>query len=166
MGKPMGAGHPMAGLAARAEVMDGFGAASRYFNTFGGNPVSCAVGLTVLNVIRDEGLQANATRAGAHLRTALRALMAEHAVIGDVRGAGLFVGLELVRSRDDKAPATEAAAWLVDELRRRRVLISRAGPGGNVLKIRPPLPFSTANADQFVETLDAALKAMPPRLAG
>ncbi|MDA7966499.1 aminotransferase class III-fold pyridoxal phosphate-dependent enzyme [Ruegeria sp.] len=160
MGKPMGDGHPMAGLALSAELADAFGQASRYFNTFGGNPVSAAVGLAVLDVIRDEQLQENARLTGAYMSDGLKQLANTHAVIGDVRGAGLFIGLELVQDRAAKTPATEETAWLVNELRRRGVLISRAGPHGNVLKIRPPLPFKPEHADHFVEVMDQTLKAL------
>jgi 4-aminobutyrate aminotransferase-like enzyme len=157
MGKPMGGGHPVAGIAARAEVLDGFGNATRYFNTYGGNPVSCAVGLTVLEVIQNEGLQENALEVGNFIRRELRGLADRHPIIGDVRGAGLAVGVELVRNRTTKAHATEEAARIVNGLRQRKVLISRSGPGGNILKIRPPLPFSRDNASLLLERLDDAL---------
>ncbi|WP_428642720.1 aspartate aminotransferase family protein [Roseibium sp.] len=163
MGKPMGDGHPMAGLALSAELADGFGKVSRYFNTFGGNPVSAAVGLAVLNVIRDEALQENARITGKYLRDGLRDLASAHKVVGDVRGAGLFIGLEMVRDRETKTPATEETAWLVNELRRRGVLISRAGPHGNVLKIRPPLPFRPEHADHFTEVMEQTLTALAQR---
>ncbi|MET0271436.1 MAG: aminotransferase class III-fold pyridoxal phosphate-dependent enzyme [Phenylobacterium sp.] len=138
MGKPMGNGHPIAGVAARPDVVGSFGRQVRYFNTFGGNPVSCAAGLAVLDVIRDEGLLENAKVVGQHLRERL-------APFGKVRGAGLFVGLEL--------ESAEEASRLVQALRERRVLISATGPRADALKIRPPLVFSKANVDQFVETL-------------
>jgi 4-aminobutyrate aminotransferase-like enzyme len=158
MGKPMGGGHPVAGLAARAEVLDDFGNATRYFNTYGGNPVSCAVGMTVLEVIREEGLQENAAEVGNFLRQELRDFANRHHLIGDVRGAGLMIGVELVRDRTTKTYASDEAGRLVNGLRRRKVLISRSGPGGNILKIRPPLPFSRDNAALLLERMDEALK--------
>lgn len=160
MGKPMGAGHPMAGLAVRSDLMDAFGEAMRYFNTFGGNPVSAAVGLAVLDVIRDENLQANAAQTGTYLASGLHDMATRHDLIGDVRGAGLFIGLELVTDRGVKTPATGETARIVNDLRRNGVLISRAGPYGNVLKIRPPLPFGTEHADTFLETLDKVLSGI------
>ena len=157
MGKPMGGGHPMAGLAARADVLDGFGEHSRYFNTFGGNPVSCAVGMTVLEIIREEGLQENALAVGDFIRQGLCDLAGKHQIIGDVRGAGLFTGVELVRDRETKAYATEEADQLVNALRRRKVLISRSGPGGNIMKVRPPLPITRDNVSHFLDRMDEAL---------
>ncbi|MBI0435518.1 aspartate aminotransferase family protein [Roseomonas sp. KE0001] len=157
MGKPMGNGHPIAAMVARPEVLRRFGEQTRYFNTFGGNPVSCAVGQAVLEVIEAEGLVENAGRTGAFLQDGLRQLARRHALIGDVRGAGLFVGVELVSDRDRKTPATAETARLVNALRERRVLISAAGPAANVLKIRPPLVFRQDHAERFLEAVDAAL---------
>jgi 4-aminobutyrate aminotransferase-like enzyme len=160
LGKPMGNGHPMSGLVMRPDVIAEFGRNARYFNTFGGNTVSCAVGLAVLEVIEAEGLLNNARDVGAYLRRGLEKLMARHEIVGDVRNAGLFLGVELVRDRESRAPDTESAARVVNAMRERRVLISATGPAANILKIRPPLVFSTANADLFVETLDGVLAAI------
>ena len=160
MGKPMGNGHPIAAMVARHEILDVFGGRTRYFNTFGGNPVSCAVGMAVLDVIEQEGLVANARDVGAALHDGLLTLAERHELIGDVRGAGLFVGLELVTDRATKAPATQQTARLVNGLRDRRVLISASGPHANVLKIRPPLVFSRANVDQFLTVMDEVLTGM------
>ena len=160
MGKSMGDGHPIAGLAAKADILDGFGEKYRYFNTYGGNPVSCAAGMAVLNVIKEEKLQENAFKVGKFLRRELRQLATKYQIIGDVRGAGLFTGLELVKNRDTKIPASDEADQLVNGLHRKRVLISRAGPGGNVLKVRPPLPFSMENARFFLEKVDEVLSEM------
>ncbi|KUL92777.1 4-aminobutyrate aminotransferase [Bosea sp. WAO] len=154
LGKPMGNGHPMAGMVARPEVLARFGERLRYFNTFGGNPVSAAVGMAVLDVIEREKLIENAAAVGAHLRDGIQALAQRHPIIGDIRSAGLFVGTELVRDRATREPATEETASIVNGLRARRVLISAAGPAANVLKIRPPLVFSKENADLFLATLD------------
>jgi len=154
MGKPMGNGHPVAAMAARPDLLKEFGARSRYFNTFGGNPVSAAAAMAVLDVIEQEGLIDNAARTGAYLRSRLDALRARHDLIAEVRGAGLFIGVELRRG---DAPAGKETAKLVNIMRERHVLISAAGPGGNVLKIRPPLVFGREHADLLSETLDQAL---------
>jgi 4-aminobutyrate aminotransferase-like enzyme len=157
MGKPMGNGHPVAGMAARPELLAEFGRRSRYFNTFGGNPVSAAAGIAVLEVIESERLMENAQHTGAYLIKLLSELRARHTLITEVRGAGLFVGVELRHGGPTGAPATAEAARIVNLLRERRVLISSAGPHGNVLKIRPPLVFGTEHADLLVERLDQAL---------
>src|SRR5690606_26731720 len=162
LGKPMGNGHPIAGLVVRPEVVETFGRTVRYFNTFGGNPVSCAAGMAVLDVIEKEGLLDNARRVGAHLKAGPDSLAPRHEVIGEVRGAGLFVGVELVRDRASRAPAGDLAARLVNGLRERRILISAAGPAGNVLKIRPPLVFSEADADLFLAAVDEVLGGLAP----
>lgn len=163
MGKPMGNGHPMAAMVARPEILESFGKRTRYFNTFGGNPVSCAVGMAVLDVIEGESLIENARDVGAYLRDGLRGLANMHAIIGDVRGAGLFIGVELVTDRATKSPATAATARLVNGLREKRILISAAGPHANVLKIRPPLVFSRDNADQFLAAIDEVLTGFGQR---
>jgi 4-aminobutyrate aminotransferase-like enzyme len=158
MGKPMGNGHPIAAMVARPEILDRFGERTRYFNTFGGNPVSCAVGQAVLEVIESEGILENARDVGAYLRDGLRGLAQRHEAIGDVRGAGLFIGVELVRDRATREPDGKATAKLVNGLRERRILISAAGPHANVLKIRPPLVFRHEHADRFLEGVDAVLR--------
>ena len=160
MGKPMGNGHPVAGMAARPEVLAEFGARSRYFNTFGGNPVSAAAGIAVLEVIESEGLIANAQRVGFYLRDQFRQLQARHALIAEVRGAGLFFGVELRHGGPQGTPASSETAAIVNLLRERRVLISAAGPQANVLKIRPQLVFTTEHADLLVERLDQTLQAL------
>jgi len=160
MGKPLGAGHPLAGLAVRPEVLAAFGRECRYFNTFGGNPVSMAAGTAVLDVIETEGLLANAQRVGDYLRDKLRGLAARHALIGDVRGAGLFVGVELVSDRVGRTAATAETVRVVNGMRERGVLLSGTGEHANTLKIRPPLVFSQANADLLVGTLDEVLSAL------
>ena len=160
MGKPLGAGHPLAGLAVRPEVLAAFGRECRYFNTFGGNPVAMAAGIAVLDVIEREALVAKAQRVGQHLRDRLAELATHHTLIGDVRGAGLFIGVELVSDRATKAPATAETARVVNALRERGVLLSGTGEHANTLKIRPPLVFSEANADVLVDTLDAVLAAL------
>jgi 4-aminobutyrate aminotransferase-like enzyme len=157
MGKPMGAGHPIAGLIARPELLETFGRRTRYFNTFGGNPVSCAVGMAVLDVIEKDDLIENARSVGKYLVDGLRSLAKRHPEIDDVRGAGLFVGVEIVSNPETKEPDPIRTAALVNGLRQRRILISVSGPGANVLKIRPPLVFSCANVDQLLSELDVLL---------
>jgi 4-aminobutyrate aminotransferase-like enzyme len=157
MGKPIGNGHPLAAVVTTPEVAASFDNGMEYFNTFGGNPVSCAIGLAVLDVIADEGLQARALRVGEHLLAGLQGLMAKHPIIGDVRGLGLFVGVELVLDRGTLAPAAAQATYVVNRLRERGILMSTDGPLHNVLKIKPPLAFSEASADFLVATLDEIL---------
>ncbi len=154
MGKPMGDGHPVAGLMIRPALVEGFGAKEGYFNTFGGNPVAAAVAIAVLEVIDREGLIANAGQVGGYLRQRLDGLRGRHAAIADVRGMGLYCGVEIAGA---PAEARRRAAAIVNGLRRRHVLIGACAPDGNVLKIRPPLPFSTEHADLLVEALDAVL---------
>lgn len=159
---PMGNGFPMGGVALRAPLLDRFAAEVKYFNTFGGNPVAAAAGLAVLDVIKDEGLLQNAHEVGRHLMDGLREIGNRQVQIGDVRGAGLFIGLELVRDRDGKEPAPELAIMLINRLRQRGFLIGAAGPFGSTLKIRPPLCFGTDHADMFITACDEELRAIAP----
>ena len=149
MGKPMGNGHPIAALVARPEVMNAFAETHRYFNTFGGNTVACEVGLAVLDVIEHEGLMANAHQMSELLQQGLRSLASTHSVLGEVRGAGLFIGVQ-VESR-------ETTARIVNSLRRAGVLIGSAGRNVDVLKIRPPLTIARAEVETLLETLDTVL---------
>jgi 4-aminobutyrate aminotransferase-like enzyme len=160
LGKPMGNGHPLAGVIARADIMSAFRNRVMYFNTFGGNPVSCAVGKAVLDVLRDEQLMENARIVGDHVIAGLKRLQRQHGIIGDVRGRGLFFGAELVRDRGTKEPATDETRRLVNAMRERGVLLSRIGQFDNVLKMRPPMPFSRDDADLLLQTLDEALSAL------
>jgi 4-aminobutyrate aminotransferase-like enzyme len=160
MGKPMGNGHPLAGLTVQPRVLEAFGRECRYFNTFGGNPVSVAAGMAVLDVIEREDLVAHALRVGRHLQERLSALARAHALIGDVRGSGLFVAVEFVTDRDRRTPATAEAKRIVNGLRDRCVLVGATGPQANALKIRPPLVFSEADADTLVEALADTLTAV------
>ncbi len=157
MGKPIGNGHPLAAVVTTPEIAGAFANGMEYFNTFGGNPVSCAVGLAVLDVIEQEGLQAHALDVGTHLKQRLARLMEQHAIIGDVRGLGLFLGIELVRDRTTLEPAAEAARYLVNRMKDHRILLSTDGPLHNVIKIKPPLVFSEADANRLVDTLDRVL---------
>lgn len=152
MGKPMGNGMPIAGIAVRPELLNEFGTKVRYFSTFAANSVSIAAARAVLEVIADEGLMANATSVGAYLLESLRTVAGDVPALGDVRGAGLFVGAEFV-DPETGAPDGRRALSVVNRLRERRVLISASGDAGNVLKIRPPLPFTRADVDQFVGIL-------------
>jgi len=128
-----------------------------YFNTFGGNPVSCEVGLAVLDVIEQEGLQARALRVGDHLAQGLRALADRHPLVGDVRGRGLFLGLELVRDRGALTPVPRHAEYVVERMKERGVLLSTEGPLHTVIKMKPPLVFSDDDADTVVRALDDVL---------
>jgi 4-aminobutyrate aminotransferase-like enzyme len=159
LGKPMGNGYPLAGVAARPAVLDEFATKARYFNTFAGSPVACAAGMAVLDIIEDEQLMQNAHTVGLHLKEGFEALSKRHPELGSVRGQGLFLGVDLV-SAEDLSPAPQLAAQLVNELRRRRILISASGPHGHVLKIRPPLPFTTEHADMLLAATDEAMKAL------
>lgn len=154
LGKPMGNGHPVAAVVTRSDIVDRFARKTEFFSTFGGNPVACAAGLAVLQVIEEEGLQGHAAEVGAYLLKGLEELMERHALIGDVRGAGLLVGVELVRDRGTREPASHEAKAVMNGMREQGVLIGSTGPDGNVLKIRPPLVFTQAHADLLLETLE------------
>jgi 4-aminobutyrate aminotransferase-like enzyme len=157
MGKPIGNGHPLGAVVTSPEIAASFANGMEYFNTFGGNPVSCAIGLAVLDVIADEGLQARALHVGARLEAGLAGLMARHPLVGDVRGLGLFLGLELVRDRETLEPAAAEAARVVERMKDRGVLVSTDGPLHNVVKLKPPLVFSERDADRVVEAFDGVL---------
>lgn len=157
-GKPMGNGIPVSGLLAKGDVLAAFSDQIPYFNTFGGNPVSMAAAQAVLKVIQEEELQAHSQKVGALLQAELAKLMDKHECVGDVRGAGLFIGFELVKDRDSKTPDKALALDLIEELRNtHRVLTSVAGPYGNVLKLRPPLAFQAHDIDWLVNALDQAI---------
>jgi 4-aminobutyrate aminotransferase-like enzyme len=158
MGKPMGNGFPVAAVALDPAVIDRFGRDTRYFNTFGGNTVAIAAAQATLSVIKDEGLQENARRVGEVIRAGLREMAGKFESIGDVRGAGMYIGVEMVSDRGRKTPDGAKAASIVNALRERRVLISATGPDANVLKIRPPLVFSEKDADRLLTELEGVLK--------
>ncbi len=157
MGKPMGNGFPVAALVVRSGVLAAVPEETELFSTFGGNPVACAAALAVLAVIEDEGLVANAAEVGAYLRQGLVALAERHPLIGDIRGEGLLLGVELVDERQTRVPAAGRARQITEAMRERRVLVSATGPAGNVLKIRPPLVFQREHADLLLQTLDDVL---------
>lgn len=160
LGKPMGNGYPVAGIALRPELASRFGYDMRYFNTFGGNTVAMAAANATLEVVQSENLMANANQVGAIMLSGLRDLMQEDERIGDVRGTGLYLGVEMVKDRETREPNGPLALALVNEMRRRRVLISATSYNANVLKVRPPLIFTAANADHFLTELKAALKTV------
>lgn len=159
MGKPIGNGHPMSAVVTTREVADAFNNGMEYFNTFAGNPVSCAVGLAVLDAIERDQLKENALSVGHYLLEGLRKLQQQFDVIGDVRGLGLFLGIVLVTDRKSKAPATALARKVADGARERGVLIGTEGPHDNVLKMRPSMIFSRANADFLLEVLKDSFTA-------
>lgn len=158
MGKPIGNGHPMSCVITSREVAESFmSSGMEYFNTFGGNPVSCAIGLAVLNVIEREDLQGNALHVGGYLTQLLEDLKKRHPLVGDVRGRGLFVGLELVRNQSKRTPATAEAQDVIYRLKEERILLSADGPHRNVLKFKPPMCFSREDAEFTVEKIDQIL---------
>ncbi|HSL62602.1 MAG TPA: aminotransferase class III-fold pyridoxal phosphate-dependent enzyme, partial [Desulfotignum sp.] len=155
IGKPIGNGHPLAAVVCTRTVADAFANGMEYFNTFGGNPVSCAVGLAVLNVIADENLQENARRTGDYLKAGLHTLQKRFPIIGDVRGQGLFLGFELVD--DHRQPLGDRAGHLANRMRELGILMSTDGKDHNVLKIKPPAVFSIQNADELLFRLETVL---------
>ena len=157
LGKPMGNGHPVAAVVTRPEILGAFQEAFKYFNTFGGNPVSASAAMAVLKVIEDEALVENARVVGDHALGLLGELAKRHDAIADVRGSGLFLGVELWR---DGAPAGDLCGRMVDEMRDRGVLLHSVGRHRNTLKIRPPCVFSRANAEQLAQVMDEALGAV------
>jgi 4-aminobutyrate aminotransferase-like enzyme/Ser/Thr protein kinase RdoA (MazF antagonist) len=166
LGKPMGNGHPLSAVVTTHEIAESFSDGMEYFNTFGGNPVSCAIGLSVLNVIDNEQLQQHALTVGTYLKERLSNLMTTYPLIGDVRGDGLFLGLELVRNAETLEPATEEAAYIAERMKDRGVLMSTDGPYQNVLKIKPPMVFTKEDANRLVGTLSLVLKEPRLKLVG
>ncbi|PZR00811.1 MAG: aspartate aminotransferase family protein [Cereibacter sphaeroides] len=158
VGKPMANGHPVAAVLARPDVMAAFREAFGYFNTFGGNPVSAAACLAVLDVMADEGLQENAVRVNAHLMERLRAL--HHPLLAEVRGTGMFFGAEFVLD-DAMTPATDFVTEVVERMVARGFLLNRIGRAGNTLKIRPPMPFKVEHADLLADALEQVLAETP-----
>ena len=157
LGKPIGNGHPISAVITTPEIAASFDNGMEFFSTFGGNTVSCAVGMAVLDVVQDEGLQAHALAVGDRLLTGLRILKDDYPIIGDVRGSGLFIGVELVRDHETLEPAGKEAAFVADMMREYGVLLGTDGPHGNVIKIRPPMPFGEEDAGVLLETLARVL---------
>jgi 4-aminobutyrate aminotransferase-like enzyme/Ser/Thr protein kinase RdoA (MazF antagonist) len=162
MGKPLGNGHPIGAVATTRAIAHSFDNGMEYFSTFGGNTVSCAIGVAVLDVLRDEGLQEHARRVGEHTLSKLRPLIDRYPIVGDVRGSGLFLGVELVRNRETLEPAGAEASFVANRMRERGVLLGTDGPYHNVVKIRPPMPFTGSDGDILVEALEQAITELPP----
>ncbi len=158
MGKPMGAGHPLAVVVTTPEIAADFARESSYFNTFGGNPVSATVGKAVLDIVQRDGLLDNVRSSGTYLLDGLRRLAEKHALIGDVRGKGLFLAVDLVRDRNTREPAAEEARAIIERMREAGVLVALIGEKRNAIKFRPPLIFTTEHADIALNALDQALE--------
>jgi 4-aminobutyrate aminotransferase-like enzyme len=157
MGRPLGNGHPIAAVVTTREIADTFDTGMKYFNTFGGNPVSCAIGQQVLEIVHGDGLQARAAEIGGYFLEVLTQLKDRHELIGDVRGQGLYLGVELVRGRASKEPAAAEALEISEAMKDRGVIVYPNGVHDNVLKIKPPMVFGREHVDLFAEALDAVL---------
>lgn len=157
LGKPIGNGHPLAAVVVTKEIADAFNNGMEYFNTFGGNPVSMVAGISVLSIIQNDELQKSAKMVGGDLIAGLKKLMEKHTIIGDVRGYGLFVGIELVKDRKTKEPAVPEINSILEKMKDRGFLLSTDGPLHNVLKLKPPMVFSKENANELVKNLDDVL---------
>ena len=150
-------------MATTRAIADAFDNGMEYFSTFGGNTVSCAAGIAVLDVLREERLQEHARIVGERLLARLRPLEGRYPIVGDVRGSGLFLGVELVRDRATLEPAGAEASFVANRMRERGILLGTDGPHHNVVKIRPPMPFSTDDADILGDELERAIAALPRR---
>ena len=157
LGKPIGNGHPLGAVITTAEIAQSFNNGMEFFSTFGGNTVSCAIGLAVLRVVLEENLQLHAQRVGDYLLKGLYSLAERYPLIGDVRGAGLFIGVELVRDPMTLGPAAEEAPFIANRMRDHGILLGTDGPLHNVIKIRPPMPFAEPDADCLLAALDDVL---------
>ncbi|ATG37385.1 putative aminotransferase class 3 [Phaeobacter piscinae] len=158
LGKPIGNGHPLGVLVTTRAIADSFAQGPEFFSTFGGSTLSCRIGTEVLNIVDDEGLQENARQRGADLITGLRDLQSRHQAIGDVRGMGLFVGVELIRA--DGSEASEICAYVKNRMRDHRILIGSEGPSDNILKIRPPLTIDAEGIEMILKTMDRILSEL------
>jgi 4-aminobutyrate aminotransferase-like enzyme len=161
LGKPMANGHPVGGVVTTRDIMKEFRSGFRYFNTFGGNPVSCSAAMAVLDELEDEDLVSNALMVGLHARKRLDELKSRHIAIGDVRGSGLIFGAEMVLDRESMEPASDFTDRVINAMRHRGIIHSKLGRHKNTLKIRPPMPFSIENADLLFDTLDEVLAETP-----
>ncbi len=157
MGKSMGNGHPLSALVTTKEIADKFNNGMEYFNSFGGNPVSCAIGNAVLDVIKEEGMQQRALEVGSYLINEIKSLQSKYPIIGDVRGAGLFIGIELIRDIENLEPAAIEADKIINQMKDQKILLSTDGPDHNVIKIKPPMVFNKDNADEFLLKLSHVL---------
>ena len=153
LGKPIGNGYPLGAVVTTPEIAASFDNGMEFFSTFGGSTVSCAVGLAVLDVVEEERLQDHARDVGGVMLDRLRSRLRDQPLVGDIRGSGLFVGVELVKNRETLEPATEEASAVSNGMRDRGVLLGTDGPFHNVIKIRPPMPFSAADAEHLAATL-------------
>ena len=158
LGKSIGNGHPLSAVITTKHIAETFNNGMEYFNSFGGNPVSCKIGQAVLDIIEEEGLQNNAQETGKYLLNGLNLLQQKNSLIGDVRGRGLFIGVEIIKNNNKLSPDAIVADKIVNALRQKRVLISSDGPNHNVLKIKPPMVFNIQDADYLLESLEAVLK--------
>jgi 4-aminobutyrate aminotransferase-like enzyme len=163
LGKPIANSFPLGAVITTPEIAQCFDNGMEFFSTFGGNPVACAAGLAVLDVLEEEHLQENALRVGDYLVSGLTELQTRHPLIGDVRGSGLFLGLDLVQDRETRRPATREASYVINRLRERGVLAGTDGPYHNVIKLRPPLIFCEADAELLVATLNSILEEEPAK---
>ena len=163
LGKPIGNGHPIGAVVTTKEIAASFDNGMEFFSTFGGNTVSCAIGLTVLKIVLEEKLQDHALNVGYYMLQQLKQLQLNYPLIGDVRGSGLFLGVELVRNRETLEPASEEASYIVNRMRELGVLLGTDGPFHNVLKIRPPMPFSKMDADQLIVALGTCFEELLPQ---
>ncbi|MDN5788376.1 aminotransferase class III-fold pyridoxal phosphate-dependent enzyme, partial [Pseudorhodobacter sp.] len=157
LGKPIGNGHPLGVVVTTRAIADAFAQGPEYFSTFGGSTLSCRIGKEVLDIVDDEGLMENAQQMGDCLMDGLRVLAQKHALIGDVRGFGLFIGVDLVTDRDSREPATLAADYVKNRMRDHRILIGCEGPADNILKIRPPLTVDAEAVEMILTVLDKVL---------
>jgi 4-aminobutyrate aminotransferase-like enzyme len=157
LGKPIGNGHPIGAVVTTPEVADSFANGMEFFSTFGGNPVSAAIGLAVLDAVEEGRLREHAAVVGGTLKANLASLAMRHASVGDVRGRGLFLGIEFVRDRVEKTPAPEIARYVVNRAKELGVLLSTDGPEHNVVKIKPPMTFTQQDAERLVAALDTVL---------
>ena len=157
MGKSMGNGHPLSVVVTTKDIAEKFNNGMEYFNSFGGNPVSCAVGKAVLRAVEEENMQQNANKIGKYLLQELKELQSEFSLIGEVRGRGLFIGIELIKNSSNLSPASKEAEEVVNKMKRKKILLSTDGPDHNVIKIKPPMIFNRQNADELVLKLSEVL---------
>jgi 4-aminobutyrate aminotransferase-like enzyme len=166
LGKPMGNGHPLAAVITTPAIAEAFATGMEYFNTFGGNPVSCAIGSAVLDVLEQEDLRAQAQRVGEHLLAGFRSMAERHACLGDVRGAGLYLGVEFVRCRSEREPAADWLAQVIEDVRDGGLLFSSDGPDHNVLKIKPPMTWTLDEAELALQMVEGALNKLASTTTG
>jgi 4-aminobutyrate aminotransferase-like enzyme len=160
LGKPMGNGHPIGAVVTTNAIAEAFENGMEFFSSFGGNPVSCKIGETMLEVIESEFLQDNALHAGNHIMEGLKEIQKDHRMIRDVRGAGLFIGIELIKEGQSDSPATEEAHRIINAMKDRGILLSTDGLYNNVIKIKPPLCFNMGNVDQLLTEFKHVLEGL------